>query len=92
MSRKADAAILVVARSGVDIQAFSNSERVRVACGTIGGIIARKVLEGGGEAMIARSDVRMAIDNTDGANIILDNFDLIDARTRTPLLFELLRK
>jgi len=75
----------------VDLQAFSNSERVRVACGNIGGIIARKVLEGGGEAMIARSDVRMAIDNTDGASIILDTFDLIDLRTRRPLLFELLR-
>jgi len=49
------------------------------------------VLEGNGQAVVPISHIRMAVDTDAGVNVLLDNFDLIDPRTQSPLLFALLR-
>lgn len=84
--------VLVVARHGIDLVKLSSSEStMSIPCGAIGRMIAAKVLDGGGKAMVRARDIKMAIDTTDGVNAIHDNFNLLDERTQEPLLYLLLK-
>jgi hypothetical protein len=84
--------VLVVAREIADLVKLSSSESpMNVPCGAVGRIIAKKVLDGEGKALVRASDIKMSIDNTDGVHAILDNFDLFDERTSEPLLYLLIK-
>ncbi|GAB4056971.1 hypothetical protein [Uliginosibacterium sediminicola] len=86
------AKILVVARDKANLVKLSSRDSpMIVQCGTIGRTIAQKVLDGGGKAVVLASEIKMAIDTTDGANAIQDNFDLFENRTKEPLLHYLLK-
>ena len=92
MKSNKDRMVLVLARSGADLNKLSSSESpMELACGSVGRHIAQAVLDGNGQAVVPISHIRMAIDTTDGVNAVLDNFDLIDLPTRSPLLFALIR-
>lgn len=82
----------VIARPGVDLVKLSSSNSpMELPCSAIGQIIAQKVLDGNGQAFVPLSHIRIATDTTDGVNALLDNFDLIDQKTKSPLLFALIR-
>lgn len=84
--------VLVEAREGADLVNLSSSgSPMIVPCGVVGKMIAMKVLEGGGKALIRASDIKISVDTADGVNAILDNFDLFDERTQEPLLHFLLK-
>lgn len=84
--------VLVRARKGVDLALLaSNKSPLENPCGAIGRIIAEHVLNGNGVATVRADDLKMAFDNHDGVNAIMDSFDLEDPTTNNPLLFELLR-
>jgi hypothetical protein len=90
--KKLDRMVLVVARDGADLVKLSSSgSPMSVPCGLMGPIIATKVRDAGGQALISVGDIRVAIDTTDGLNAVLDNFDLLDERTRGPLLHLLMK-
>jgi hypothetical protein len=92
MKRNEDYMVLVMARSGADLVKLSSSDSpMKGPCGTIGPIIAKEVLDGNGQALVPLSYIQTAIDTTDGVNALLDNFDLTDPHTRSPLLFALIR-
>ena len=82
-----DRIVLVVARASADLVKLAGSESpMKVPCGNIGPIIAKKVLDGGGKAQIRATDIKRSIDNSEGLHAILDNFDLFDERTGESLL------
>lgn len=84
--------VLVRAREGVNLPLLaSNVSPLENPCGAIGRIIAEHVLNGNGVATVCAGDLKMAFDNHDGVNAIMDNFELEDPVTNNPLLFELLR-
>lgn len=92
MKRNKDHMVHVMVRPGADLVKLSSSNSpMIVPCGSIGRLIAEKVLAGNGQALVPRSHIRVAIDTTDGVNALLDNFDLTDPDTKSPLLFALLR-
>lgn len=91
--KSTDRMVLVVARASADLaQLAGDGSRMKVPCGSIGPIIAKKVLDGGGQAQVRAADIKMSIDNEEGLHAVLDNFDLFDGRTREPLLNFLLKK
>lgn len=73
-----------------DVLTATNSP-LSTVCGAMGRLIAARVIEGNGKAVISASDIKIAIDTSDGTNMILDNFDLFDEQTREPLMFHLLK-
>jgi hypothetical protein len=84
--------VQVMARSGADLIKLSSSDSPLMApCGSVGPLIAKKVLDGNGLALIQISHVRMAIDTTEGVNALFDNFDLTDPHSMNPFLFVLLK-
>lgn len=92
MKTNQDRMVLVVARTGTNLVKLSSGEGpMMVPCGVIGPMIASKVLNGSGSALVSASEIRLAIDTTDGMNALLDNFDLLDEHTRGPLLHSLLK-
>lgn len=85
--------VVVVARRPARLALLaSNPSPLENACGAIGRIIAEKVHLGGGKALLPVDQIMPAIDTTDGVHAILDNFDLIDERTQSPLLHALMRE
>lgn len=92
MKRKKELMVHVMARPGADlVKLSSNDSPMKLPCGATGPLIAKDVLDGKGQALVPMSRIRMAIDTTDGVNALLDNFDLIDPHTRSPLLFALIK-
>ena len=92
MIRK-ESMVHVIARLGVDLVKLSTSNSpMELPCSAIGRIIAQKVLDGNGQALVPLSHIRIATDTTDGVNALLNNFDLIEQKTKRPLLFALIRK
>ncbi|HAD04173.1 MAG: hypothetical protein A2X84_08670 [Desulfuromonadaceae bacterium GWC2_58_13] len=89
MKRNIDNMVHVMVRPGVDLSKLCSSDSPM--CGSIGRLIAKAVLDGNGQALVRLKDIRMAIDTTDGVNALLDNFDLTDPLTQSPLLFALLK-
>jgi hypothetical protein len=91
MKADEDQMVLVVARPGADLVKLSSYPSLMEGpCGQVGPMIATKVLQGKGSALVPRSHIRIATDTTDGVNAILDNFDLFDPDSQRPLLFDLL--
>jgi hypothetical protein len=91
MKRNKDHMVLVMARSGADLDKLSSSDSpMKLPCENVGRLIAQAVLDGNGKALIPMHHIRIAIDTNDGVHAILDNFDLTDPHTKSPLLFALL--
>lgn len=90
MSKK-DNEVLVVARNMDNLDELSRRDGPLVQFGTRATSIARKVKEGNGKAVISYVDLRIAMDTQDAVNAIFDNFDLYDARTKAPLIYQLLK-
>lgn len=92
MKRIEDQMVHVRARPGTDLAKLcSNDSPMKLPCGAIGPLIAKNVLDGKGQALVPMRDIKMAIDTADGVNALLDNFDLTDPHTQSPLLFALIR-
>lgn len=90
--KKTNRMVLVVARGSADLVMLASRESpMSAACGSMGRMIAEKVLDGGGKALIPAVDIKMSIDNPEGMHAMLDNFDLLDERTREPLLYILIK-
>lgn len=83
--------VLVVARNVENLDKLSSREGPLVIFGTIATSIARKVKEGNGTAIIPSKDLKIILDTQDAVNAIFDNFDLYDAKTKSPLIHELLK-
>ena len=84
--------VQVRVRPGVNLPLLASDRSPLInPCGAIGRIIAEHVFNGNGVATVSTSDLKMAFDNQDGVNAIMDSFDLEDPTTNNPLLFELLR-
>lgn len=91
MDRNKERMVHVMARQGADLVRLSSCDSPMMGpCGTVGTGIAKKVLEGNRQALISVSDIRMAIDTMDGVNVLLDNFDLTDPNSQSPLIYALL--
>lgn len=71
-------------------RSFANALRKEAACGRIITMIAEKVSEGGGKAVM-EIDIGPATDTLDGVNALFDNFDFVDIQTGAPLLCVLLK-
>ena len=90
--RNEDRMVLVTARLGADLLVkLSSSDSPMIGpCGAVGRLIAQAVLDGNGKALVPSHHIRDAVDTMDGVHAILDNFDLTDSHTQSPLLFALL--
>ncbi|MDD2468466.1 MAG: hypothetical protein PHI97_31175 [Desulfobulbus sp.] len=83
--------VIIVARTGVDLDKLSASTGPMSApCGPIGPSIARAVKEGGGKANFSLLNLKIAMDSQSGVEMIFDNFELIDSKSLTPLVFSLI--
>lgn len=92
MATKNDFMVIVTARPNADLDILMGyGSPLSVPCGTMGTSIARRVLEGKGQAVISAQDLLPTFDTSDGVNVMLDNFDFTVKSTLRPLLFELLR-
>lgn len=86
-----EATVTISPRLGVDLDNLTDSDGpLSVPCGSAGTSIARKVKEGNGKANIQLSLLKIAMDNQDGVEAILDNFELTDSKTLKPMLFILI--
>jgi hypothetical protein len=80
--------VLVVQRTDVNSTELTKlEERLGAHGGTAGGAIVKKVLEGQGKALIPLRYIKLATDNIVAINLIFQNFDLYDAKTKTPLFY-----
>ncbi len=83
--------VLVIARNKENLPRLAESDGpLMVPCGSAGAVIAGEVLKGNGQAKIKMGILKMAIDNQQGTEIILDNFELYDENSGHPLLWSLL--
>ncbi|MDL5364161.1 hypothetical protein QSH18_00915 [Xanthomonas sp. NCPPB 2654] len=86
-----DFKVTALARLGVDLHNLAKSDGpLAKPCGTVGPSIARKVLAGDGQAEISILDLKIATDTQSGVEAILDNFELYDPKTKTPLFGSLI--
>lgn len=89
MSTK-DFKVTAVARPGVDLHNLAKSDGpLANPCGAVGPSIARAVLAGDGQADISMLNLKIATDTQSGVEAILDNFELYDPKTNTPLFWSL---
>jgi hypothetical protein len=83
--------VTVVARQGIDLHILVQHDGPLAGpCGSIGPSIARVVLEGKGRAEVSMAKLKIAMDTQAGVEGILDNFELYDSRTQTPLIWSLI--
>lgn len=83
--------VTAVARKGIDLHNLARHDGpLANPCGAIGPSIAREVLDGNGKAEISMLDLKIAIDTQDGVKSILDNFELYDPKSQTPLIWFLI--
>lgn len=79
--------VIVVARFKSDLANLAKKTGLLAdPCGTAGPSIARKVLEGNGKATVSMNLLKLATETQLGVEVILDNFELYDAKTKAPLL------
>lgn len=92
MITKHEDMVHVKARPHADLVKLSgDNSPMELPCGGVGPQIAKKVLNGNGQALIPIHQIRMAIDTDDGVNAIFDKFVLTDPHSQYPLPFVLIR-
>jgi len=82
---------LVIARDGVDLKELAEpGNPTLIHCGSAGSGIARTVLAGNGQAEVPLWKIRLVTGTKKESEAILDNFTLLDASTKRPLIWELI--
>lgn len=87
-----DRDVLVVARTHANLDELSNPRGPLLNFSSAATSMAKKVKEGNGRAVIPSSHLRMILDIQAAVNAIFDNFELYDAKTQSPLIWELLKQ
>lgn len=85
--------VIINARLGIDLDKLSSPiGPMYASCGVIGPSIARAVRDGNGTAYFALLDLKIAMDNQSGVEMVFDNFELLDSISLKPLVFSLIAK
>ncbi|OBP13369.1 hypothetical protein A5320_18835 [Rheinheimera sp. SA_1] len=83
--------VTVVARHGVDLDKLSERNGpMYVSCGSIGPTIAQAVKEGKGKANFSLMNLKIAMDNQSGVEMVFDNFEVLDSKSLKPLVLSLI--
>ncbi|HYP34582.1 MAG TPA: hypothetical protein VES00_22125 [Burkholderiaceae bacterium] len=85
--------VRVALRAGVTRQDLASAQgHIAAMCGVSMDEAIRKILAGAQAAEVDRIAIKIAADTSDGVHALLDVFDIDDARSHRPLLWELLRE
>lgn len=91
--RSKDPNVRVRLRVEIDLENLKDwYDKLNTTCGTCGVSIARQVSEGDGVALVKLSLLPPATDTHDGMNVLNTLFEFEDPKSRSPLLFRLLRE